>query len=368
MDYKFEQWKTYLAIDDHTISTLQQNYWIIEQHIDEIVDKLYDKLTSFEGTKLFYEQPEAMMRAKQHQKRYWKEYVFKGNLDQSYIDTSKRIGRTHHKIGVDMHFYTGAYNIMMRHLVRKVREALGDDIEQEFQYLSALNKVIFMDMGLTTSVYYNSVASNLEKLATELNMALARAGEFRDNETGQHIHRMSRMSAELAKCIGKDSQWCNMILLASPLHDVGKIGIPDNVLLKPGKLTEQEWVCMKSHPQIGGEIVPQNNTEVIQMARRIALTHHERWDGTGYPLGLSGEAIPLEGRIAAVCDVFDALLSVRPYKAAWSVEDAANYLKQNSGQHFDPELVEIFLANLPRMMEIQHQFKDADEVDEFNFA
>lgn len=358
MDYEFEQWKTYLSIDAETILTLQQNYWIIEQNIDELVEQLYETLTSFSGTANFYADNSALNCAKQHQKHHWKEFVFKGNFNESYLEASQRMGTTHHKLGVNMRFYSGAYNIMMTNLARKVREALADDLDNEFKYLAALNKVIFMDMGLTTSVYYDSVTQDLETLATDLNIALARAGEFRDNETGQHIYRMSRMCFELAKCLGQDSNWCNMILLASPLHDVGKIGIPDNILLKPGKLTPQEWACMQTHPHIGGQIVPENQTAVIQMARRIALTHHERWDGNGYPVGLAGEEIPLEGRIAAICDVFDALLAARPYKKAWPAEEAAEYLKANSGSQFDPQLVELFIANLPRMLSIQAQFKD----------
>ncbi|KFZ36789.1 phosphohydrolase [Shewanella mangrovi] len=358
MDYEFAQWQTYLSIDADTITTLQQHYWVIEQHIDPLIDQLYDTLTTFSGTASFYADPASMQRAKQHQKRYWREFVFKGNFGRSYLDASKRIGKTHHKIGVNMRFYSGAYSIMMINLGRIVRHALGDDADAEFKYLAALNKVIFMDMGLTTSVYYDSVSADLESLAMQLNIALARAGEFRDNETGKHIHRMSRMCCELAKCLGKDSNWCNMILIASPLHDVGKIGVPDNVLLKPGKLSEQEWSCMKQHPQIGGEIVPDNDTEVIQMARRIALTHHERWDGTGYPVGLAAEEIPLEGRIAAICDVFDALLSNRPYKKPWSVEDVVAYLQANRGSQFDPQLVDVFIANLSSMLAIQQEFTD----------
>ncbi|MCH1920818.1 protoglobin domain-containing protein [Shewanella sp. A3A] len=358
MEHEFKQWQTYLSIDEETIDTLQENYWVIEQHIDLLIEQLYEKLTTFAGTSAFYANHNAMLRAKHHQKRYWRDYVLKGNFDSNYLEASRRIGKTHHKLGVNMRFYSGAYNIMMINLARIVRQALGDNMQAEFQYLAALNKVIFMDMGLTTSVYYDSVSAELENLATQLNVALARAGEFRDNETGQHIHRMSRMCYQLAKCLGKDANWCNMILLASPLHDVGKIGVPDEVLLKPGKLTEQEWASMKQHPQIGGEIVPNNDTAVIKMARRIALTHHERWDGAGYPLGLAAEAIPLEGRIAAVCDVFDALLSTRPYKSPWPVADVVNYLRDNSGSQFDPQLVEVFLQNLPPMLEIQHQYRD----------
>ncbi|MCG6349741.1 HD-GYP domain-containing protein [Vibrio fluvialis] len=167
------------------------------------------------------------------------------------------------------------------------------------------------------------------------------------------------MSFELAKAAGQEPHWCKMIQIASPLHDVGKIGVPDGILLKPGKLDEQEWNVMQQHPAMGGVIIPDNKSELIRMARRISLTHHEKWDGSGYPAGLKGEEIPLEGRIVAICDVFDALLSTRPYKRPWSMEEVVTYLRDNRGKHFDPQLLDIFIENLANMQLIRRQFEDA---------
>ena len=169
---------------------------------------------------------------------------------------------------------------------------------------------------------------------------LGKAAEYRDEETGNHILRMSHICALLAREIGWDEAQCDLILNASPMHDIGKIGIPDAVLQKPGKFEPEEWEIMKTHAAIGAKLLDGDDSDLMQMAREIALSHHEKWDGSGYPNGLSGEAIPISGRIAAVADVFDALTSVRPYKKAWTVETAVDLIRENSGKHFDPALVE----------------------------
>jgi len=147
------------------------------------------------------------------------------------------------------------------------------------------------------------------------------------------------------------------------MHDVGKIGIPDRILLKPGKLGGEEWEIMKSHATIGADILGSHTSEVMQMARAIALSHHEKWDGSGYPYGLQGDAIPIGGRIAALCDVFDALTSERPYKKAWPVNEAIDFISQQAGQHFDPVLVGHFEAILPDIINIRDAHADTDEQD-----
>ena len=187
---------------------------------------------------------------------------------------------------------------------------------------------------------------------------LGKAAEYRDEETGNHILRMSHISALLAKKIGWDEAQCDLILNASPMHDIGKIGIPDAILQKPGKFDPQEWEIMKTHAAIGAKLLEGDDSDLMCMAREIAISHHEKWDGSGYPNGLSGEAIPMSGRIAALADVFDALTSVRPYKKAWTVEAAVDLIKENSGKHFDPDLVEVFLAELPNILAIRERFAE----------
>lgn len=187
---------------------------------------------------------------------------------------------------------------------------------------------------------------------------LGRAAEYRDNETGTHVLRMSHFSQALALAAGFDEGRAEMLLHAAPMHDVGKIGIPDYIMLKPGRLTDEEFVVMRTHAQIGADILGDNNSDLLQLARIVALTHHERWDGSGYPNGLKGEAIPIEGRIVALADVFDALTSKRPYKEAWSVDEAMNLIREQSGKHFDPELVELLVQELPKILEIKSRWVD----------
>ena len=187
----------------------------------------------------------------------------------------------------------------------------------------------------------------------EIIRRLSRAGEYRDNETGMHVIRMSKYAQRLAQATGLGEEISTMILHASPLHDVGKIGIPDRVLLKPGRLDAEEWEIMKSHVEIGATILEGHTSDIIQLARVIVLSHHEKWDGTGYPRELKGENIPIEGRITAVCDVFDALTSDRPYKKAWSIEATVEEIKRGAGFHFDPRLVDAFIGILPKILRVR---------------
>ncbi|GMR21337.1 MAG: two-component system response regulator [Gammaproteobacteria bacterium] len=192
----------------------------------------------------------------------------------------------------------------------------------------------------------------------EIVQRLGRAAEYRDNETGNHIIRMSKYSQLLALAAGMNEYEAEQILHASPMHDIGKIGIPDNILLKPGKLDAEEWKIMQSHTTIGDRILSGSSTELLELAREIAMTHHERWDGSGYPNSLKGEEIPLYGRIVALCDVFDALTSERPYKKAWTVEDAMMEVHRSSGTHFDPHLVELFEDILQDILAVMAKYRD----------
>jgi putative two-component system response regulator len=173
---------------------------------------------------------------------------------------------------------------------------------------------------------------------------LSRAAEYKDEDTGSHIERMSRYSEILARKMGLDDKIIERILFAAPMHDVGKIGIPDKILLKPGKLDPDEWEIMKQHTTIGARILGGSRTGFIKLAEVIAMTHHERWDGAGYPRGLRGVKIPLAGRITAIADVFDALTSRRPYKEPFSVEKSFAIIRESRGTLFDPDVVDAFFA------------------------
>jgi putative two-component system response regulator len=199
------------------------------------------------------------------------------------------------------------------------------------------------------------VLERTKQIADTQNEILERLGlaaELRDCETGQHIKRMSEFCRLMSKAVKFSSEERNNFALASTMHDVGKIGIPDTILLKPGKLTEEEFTVIKKHPAIGARILSGSRSKLLQASETISLTHHEKWDGTGYPGGLRGEEIPLIGRITCICDVFDALISERPYKKAWPVEKAIEEIRLGSGTHFDPALVDLLVSMKAELMKI----------------
>lgn len=242
--------------------------------------------------------------------------------------------------------------------------ALSDSADEERGF--ALGGVDYIVKPLRAPIVRARVRTHLtlvraqELRASRLQIVqrLGRAAEYKDNETGKHVIRMSLYAKALALALGCGPEWTDDLFNAAPMHDVGKIGIPDAVLLKPGALDEQEWAIMRSHPQVGAEIIGEHDHPMLQMAHTIALTHHEKWDGSGYPQGLAGTAIPLASRIVAVADVFDALTTVRPYKQAWSVEEAFTYLRDQAGRHFDPALVELFLGLRTEIDEVRAQWSD----------
>ncbi|MCB1773470.1 MAG: response regulator [Gammaproteobacteria bacterium] len=194
-------------------------------------------------------------------------------------------------------------------------------------------------------------------------LMLGEAGHFNDTDTGSHIWRMAAYAAALARAAQWPVERAALLQLAAPMHDTGKIGIPDSILKAPRKLDADEWTVMQSHSRIGHSILKKSKTPLFQMAAAIALSHHERWDGTGYPEGLAGEQIPQSARIVAIADVFDALTMQRPYKEPWSCEDAFDSLRDGSGSHFDPELVELFIGIKDEILAIKQEWTDRDPLD-----
>jgi putative two-component system response regulator len=208
----------------------------------------------------------------------------------------------------------------------------------------------------------NERTRELQESRLEIIKRLGRAAEFRDNETGYHVLRMSHYSGLIARAAGLGEAVAQTLFLAAPMHDIGKIGTPDYILLKPGKLDPDEWDIMKQHVTMGAEILGEHPDELLSMARTVALSHHERWDGKGYPLGLKGKEIPMIGQIVAMADVFDALTSERPYKKAWPLEDAIKAIEDNAGSHFDPDLLPAFRRALPEMLKIREQYTEPPDV------
>ncbi|TFH93118.1 response regulator [Vibrio ouci] len=218
--------------------------------------------------------------------------------------------------------------------------------------------IALYDQNLSLANQVRERTAQLESSRLEVIQRLGRAAEYKDNETGMHVIRMSHYSKILAQQLDVSERWIELVFQASPMHDIGKIGIPDAVLRKPGKLDKDEWEVMQTHVQIGADIIDNGDSLLLQMAQEIALYHHEKWDGSGYPHGLKGEEIPLSARIVAIADVFDALTSERPYKKAWPTEKAIALLEEEAGSHFDPTLVPIFIDQLDQLLEIKESFKD----------
>lgn len=201
-------------------------------------------------------------------------------------------------------------------------------------------------------------ASQLERSYRDAITMLGELGHFHDEDTGEHIWRMAAYARRLATACGWDAERSLTLELAAPMHDTGKIAIPDSILRKPGKLDPQEWEIMKTHARIGYDVLIKSDAPVFKLAAEIALRHHEKWNGSGYPDGLAGNDIPESARIVAIADVFDALSMRRPYKEPWALEQVLAFIREGAGQHFDPRLVDIFLHILPDILKIQEQWQD----------
>ncbi|MDG6773241.1 response regulator [Thiomicrorhabdus sp. ZW0627] len=200
---------------------------------------------------------------------------------------------------------------------------------------------------------------DLQRTRMQIIQKLGRAGEFKDNETGMHVMRMSHYARLIAESVfDGPNEWTDLLFQVAPMHDIGKIGIPDKLLQKNGPLDEREWTLMRKHPYFGAEIIGEHESGILAIAHEVALNHHEKWDGTGYPNRLKGEDIPLSARIVAIADVFDALTSKRPYKEAWPVVDAVELIHHQSGRHFDPNLVTHFKSVLPEILKVKEKFAD----------
>lgn len=242
-------------------------------------------------------------------------------------------------------------------LLSRVRNLL--EVQLAHKYMRNQNNILEQRV-IERTRELQQAHTDLHESRLQVVRRLGRAAEYRDEETGLHIIRMSKVSALLGKQTGLPEEQCDLILNAAPMHDIGKIGIPDHILLKPGKFEPEEWEIMKTHAQMGADILSGDDSELMVMARDIAISHHEKWDGSGYPNGLKGEAIPIVGRITALADVFDALTSVRPYKKAWAVDDAVAYVIDQSGKQFDPKLVGHFQEILPKIIAIKEKYGEPE--------
>lgn len=252
--------------------------------------------------------------------------------------------------------------------LRALQSGATDFLDKPFENVEIIIKIRNM---IELRILHNQIASQNKLLEFKVNertkelrytqydiiRRLAQAAEFRDGDTGIHIIRMSQYAKKLGEALGLNEEECDLLHHASPLHDVGKIGIPDSILLKPGKLTADEFEIMKTHTTIGAKILAGSDSPVMKLAEVIALTHHERWDGKGYPYGIKADEIPFPGQICSVCDVFDALTSARPYKKAWSTQEAVAEIQRMRNDNFNPKIVDAFLDILPKIENIQMKYQ-----------
>ncbi len=227
---------------------------------------------------------------------------------------------------------------------KEKREELQISERQLEKYADDLNQTI-LELKATHKELQEAYLDTIYRLVL--------AAEYKDEDTGEHILRMSHYSALIAEKLGLSAKEAQNISYAAPMHDVGKIGIPDSILMKPGKLTEEEFEIIKTHSTIGAKILANSKAEILKVAEQIALSHHEKWNGKGYPQGLSGDNIPLAARIVGLADVFDALTSKRPYKSPYPVEVACDIIKKDRSQHFDPDIVDVFMENIDEVLKIK---------------
>lgn len=222
----------------------------------------------------------------------------------------------------------------------------------------SLQRKLIKDRALLLEAEIRKTTQELHDREEETLIRLAKAGEYRDEDTGNHIHRISRYSRLIAEKLGLSEERCDLIAQSSPMHDIGKIGIPDAILLKPGRLTPEEFKIMQQHTEVGYEILKDSPSMYLQTGAVIALSHHEKFNGKGYPHALKAENIPLEARIVAVADVFDALVTNRPYKSCWSLDKAFDYIREERGKHFDPDCADIFLGESEKIISIHNALSE----------
>lgn len=227
----------------------------------------------------------------------------------------------------------------------------GNFVEDDVKFVKILS--VYAANSIENALLYDEIKRTQDEIVFRLSLA----AEFRDKTTYNHLIRMANYSYVIAKEMGFDEVWCEKLRLAAPMHDIGKLGIKDQILLKPAKLTDEEFEEMKKHTVFGYEILKDSDIEVLRMASNIAIAHHEKYDGSGYPYGLKGEQIPIEARIVAVADVFDALTSERPYKKAFPVEQAVKMIEDESGKHFDPNVVQAFKNVIHKILAIKKQYE-----------
>lgn len=346
--------------EDDTVNLLKVNYLIIE-NIDFLMDKLYEHLMLFNETKnILLEKPGRIEHLRGVQIRYFKE-LFSLKYDENYLVDRLNVGLTHLNTNIPTNIFMGSYSYFLSLLIDFIKEELPKrnfSHKEILDIINSIQKIINLDTTLVIRAYYGKEMNEKEQLGDDFIKRLSKIAEFRDENTGAHIERMSFYCMIIAKYLGYNYDFQMDILDASPMHDIGKISIPDYILLKPAKLDKEEFEIIKTHTTKGCEILSNSDSKIMKLGAEIALTHHERWDGTGYPRGLNGKNIPVSGRICIVSDIFDALTNERVYKSRYSTEESLDIMKNEmgAGKHFDPAVFDAFIKAFDDIVAVKNRY------------
>lgn len=351
-----ERWLQYLSItkeDAKVIKAMEDDF---VPFIDEFISRFCKHLLKQKETAQFLMEKDTIKRLKPAIREYFTKQL-SGKYGKGYFNHRLSAGYAHEELGVKPGWYIGAYNEYFQFMIERVFDRYSSEPDKAKEAISSFVKLFFLDMGLAMEAYVYKVDERLKTAELETVYRLSRAAEYRDDETGNHIMRLGHYGAVVARNMGMTNDEVENIFTAAPMHDIGKIGIPDAILLKPERLTHEEFEKIKIHPIIGGLILSTSESKLLQKAQEIALSHHEKFDGTGYPHGLHGDEIPISGKIISVCDVFDALTTKRPYKVPSSNQMAFDIIKKDKGTHFDPDVANVFLKRFDEILAVQDKFQ-----------
>ncbi|MHB1696365.1 MAG: HD domain-containing phosphohydrolase [bacterium] len=326
----------------------------------EIASSFYDYLMTIEETrKIILSKPGLLDRLKLTQFYYIKQ-LFGLIYDEKYFTNRVIVGFAHYMYKISPSIYIGSYgyyNTLITSAVINCCKKNGVGADESINILNSVQKLLSIDITLAIEAYYQKSIDDVYKMELDSLGRLMVLSEYRDEDTGKHISRMSHYSRIIAKELGMDNVFQEEILNAAPMHDIGKVGIPDNILLKPGRLTKDEFEIMKSHTEIGYNILKDSESAVLKEGAAIALSHHENFDGSGYPKGLAGEKIPIGSRICKIADVFDALINKRIYKPAYTLEETLGIMKDEMqpGKTFDHDCFNAFLKGMDEILDIRQK-------------
>ena len=326
----------------------------------EIASDFYDYLMTVEETrKIILSRPDLLDQLKLTQSHYIRQ-LFGLTYDEKYFINRVIVGFAHYIYKISPSVYIasyGYYNTLMTSAVINCCKKNGISAEESLQILNSVQKLLFIDITLAIESYYLKSIDDVYKMEQDSLGRLMVLAEYRDEDTGMHIYRMSHYARIIAKELGMDKVFQEDILNAAPMHDIGKVGIPDNILLKPGRLTKEEFEIMKSHTEIGYNILKDSESSALREGALVALSHHENFDGSGYPKGLAGDKIPIAGRICKIADVFDALINKRIYKPAYTLEETIRIMKDEMqpGKSFDVDCFNAFLKGMDEILDIRQK-------------